>query len=80
MKNENAVALGMIKSERKAAAARVNARRPRPAGRKPRKAKSINQLTCNCGSGDVLELAAHLTTDPRGRVIRYRVKKGLPLS
>ena len=42
------------------------------------------EIACTCGAGDVTVDAdgkpLHPTTCPRGRVIRYRLTKGLPLT
>ena len=42
------------------------------------------EIVCSCGAGDVTVDDAgkplHPTTCPRGRVIRYRLTKGLPLT
>ena len=42
------------------------------------------EIACTCGAGDVTVDGTgkplHPTTCPRGRVIRYRLTKGLPLT
>ena len=38
--------------------------------------KPLEQIACNCGA----EGLEHRSTCPRGRVIRYRRKKGLPMT
>lgn len=63
--------LGMVKSDRKAEAARENGKKG------GKECKPLAEIACTCGHGDSLE---HPTTCPRGRVIRYRIKKGLPLT
>ena len=44
----------------------------------------MSEIACTCGAGDVTVDDAgkplHPTTCPRGRVIRYRLTKGLPLT
>ena len=44
----------------------------------------MSEINCTCGAGDVTVSAEgkplHPTTCPRGRVIRYRLTKGLPLT
>lgn len=44
----------------------------------------MTEIACTCGAGDVTVDAdgkpLHPTTCPRGRVIRYRLAKGLPLT
>lgn len=66
-KNPAAQALGKIKTERKAVAARQNATRPRP-NRKP---KPISDLPCNC---DATSDSTHKATCPRGRAYRRQLK------
>ncbi len=60
---------GRAKSDAKAAAARENGLK----GGKP--LKPLNEAVCTCGK-DGLD---HPATCPRGRAIRYRRQKGLPL-
>ena len=49
-----------------------------------KKIKPLAEIACVCGAGDVTVNAdgkpLHPTTCPRGRVIRYRLTKGLPLT
>lgn len=44
----------------------------------------LADIACTCGAGDVTvnedRKPLHPTTCPRGRVIRYRLTKGLPLT
>jgi hypothetical protein len=68
--SEAARAMGSVKSERKAAASRENGKKGGG------QIKPLEKIACNCG-GEGLE---HKSTCPRGRVIRYRRKKGLALS
>jgi len=68
-RREYARALGSVRSERKAQAARENGKKG------GRQIKPLETIACNC-DGEGLE---HRSTCPRGRVIRYRRKKGLPL-
>lgn len=63
--------LGSARTERKAAASRANGKLG------GRSLKPLLEIQCTCGGGDSLD---HKTTCPRGRVIRYRQKKGLPLT
>ena len=47
------------------------------------KIKPLAEIACHCGRVGVLDDAGkpvHPTTCPRGRVIRYRLSKGLPLT
>lgn len=71
--------MGSARTPRKAASSAENGRL---FGGK--KIKSLAEISCVCGAGDVTVDAAgkplHPTTCPRGRVIRYRVSKGLPLT
>jgi len=67
--SEAARAMGSVKSEQKAAAARENGKK----GGAP--LKPLETIPCTCG-GQGLE---HKTTCPRGIRIRVRQKKGLPL-
>lgn len=69
--SEAAAALGRIKTEKKAAAARENGKR---SGGPP--LKPLDSILCNCG-GAGLE---HRSTCPRGKRIRVRQRKGLPLT
>lgn len=66
--------MGSVSSERKKAAAQRNAKMPR---------KRLDEIVCTCGRPSVLDETGkpvHPTTCPRGRVIRLRLKKGLPLT
>ena len=69
--------MGSIRSEKKTAAARANAQKTY----KPMKA--LADIACLCGSpaGDVgLPPFKHKSTCLRGRAIKYRTAKGLPLT
>jgi hypothetical protein len=68
-RREYARELGSVRSERKAQAARENGKKG------GRQIKPLETIACTCG-GEGLE---HRSTCPRGRAIRYRRKKGLPL-
>jgi hypothetical protein len=68
--SEAARALGRIRTEKKARSSRENGKKGGG------QIKPLASIVCNCGAGDSLE---HLTTCPRGRVIRYRTKQGLPM-
>lgn len=74
-----AAMMGGARSARKTTAAQANARLPRN-----RPVKPLAGIACTCGAGDVTVDAdgkpLHPTTCPRGRVIRYRLTKGLPLT
>lgn len=76
--SEAARAMGQVKSEAKTKAARKNATRPRPNARKPRPnaLKKLADIKCTC-TGSGLE---HRSYCPRGRAIRYRQARGLPLT
>lgn len=66
--------MGSVSSERKKEAAKKNAKMPR---------KHLADIACTCGRAGVLDDAGkpvHLTTCPRGRVIRLRLKKGIALT
>ena len=69
---EAARALGRIRTEKKAAAARENGRKY---GGRPLKA--LSEIPCDCGAGEGLE---HKSTCPRGRTIRRRHRLGQPLT
>lgn len=71
-RREAAATMGRIRSPRKAASSAENGRLY---GGK--KVGPLAEINCTCGRGESLE---HPTTCPRGRVIRYRQKKGLPLT
>jgi hypothetical protein len=68
-RREFARMLGSIRTEKKARSSRENGKKG------GRRIKPLETISCTCG-GDSLE---HRSTCPRGRVIRYRRKKGLPL-
>ena len=68
--SEAARALGSIRTEKKAAAARANGKKGGG------QLKPLDEIPCTCG-GQGLE---HKTTCPRGIRIRVRQKKGLPLT
>jgi hypothetical protein len=67
---EAARALGSVKSERKASAARENGKKGGG------QFKPLETIPCTCG-GEGLE---HKSTCPRGARIRVRRRKGLPLT
>jgi len=69
VKNPAAVALGSIKSEKKAQAARENAKLPRRRGRKP-----LESIPCTCGldTGDTVTMTGHKSRCVRGRAIQRR--------
>lgn len=79
-------------ARRQAAALMGSARTPRKAASSAengrlyggKKVKPLAEIACTCGGGDVTltegGTPAHPTTCPRGRVIRYRLQKGLPLT
>ena len=72
-KNAAAVALGSIRSEKKAATSRQNILAAKAAGKQGgREPKPISAFACTCGRGDSLE--GHPTTCPRGLVIWRRKK------
>lgn len=68
--------MGSVRSERKAAAARRNAQKTY----KPMKA--LADIVCGCAPPDGLGLPPfkHKSTCLRGRAIKYRQGKGLPLT
>jgi hypothetical protein len=68
--SEAARALGCIRTEKKARSSRENGKKGGG------QIKPLETIACNCG-GEGLE---HRSMCPRGRAIRYRLKKGLPLS
>ncbi len=74
-----AALMGSARTPRKATSSAENGRRF--GGKKIQPLATIN---CVCGAGDVTTDAEgkplHPTTCPRGRVIRYRLLKGLPLT
>lgn len=63
-------ALGSIRTEKKAAASRENGKKGGAV------MKRLADIPCNCG-GEGLE---HKSTCRRGVAVRYRTKKGLPLT
>lgn len=71
--------MGSARTPRKAASSAENGRL---FGGK--KIKPLAEIACVCGAGEVTlnaeEKPLHPTTCPRGRVIRYRLAKGLPLT
>lgn len=62
--------LGQIRTAKKAAASRENGKKGGG------QIKALASIVCNC-DGEGLN---HKTTCRRGQAIRYRTKKGLPLS
>lgn len=85
-RKEAARLMGRAKTPKKAASSAANGLqggRPQNlnGGRQP---KPMSEIACTCGAGDVTVDDAgkplHPTTCPRGRVIRYRLTKGLPLT
>ncbi len=77
-RSEAARTMGRSRTPAKAAAAKRNAQKG------GRKLKALALVRCTCGKGDATVDDAgkvlHPTTCPRGRVIRYRLSKGLPLT
>ena len=70
--------LGSARTPRKAASSAENGRLY---GGK--KIQPLTEIACTCGRPGILDEAGkpvHPTTCPRGRVIRYRLAKGLPLT
>lgn len=71
--------MGRARTPRKAAASAENGRL---FGGK--KTKPLAEIACTCGRADETVDSAgkvlHPTTCPRGRVIRYRLSKALPLT
>lgn len=75
-RRQAAVLLGSRRSSRKAVTSAANGR----LGGK--QIKLLVEVACTCNRVGVLDAAGkpvHPTTCPRGRVIRYRLTKGLPL-
>ena len=67
-----AVALGSIRTERKAAASRENGKRASPGPGSP--PKPLLSIRCTCSAGEALE--AHKWDCPRGQAIKRRIKEG----
>jgi hypothetical protein len=63
---------GSVRSERKAEAARQNAKLSEGRPRKP-----LSDIACNCGAGDTV--TGHKAVCLRGRAIKRREQKGQPL-
>lgn len=62
--------LGQSRSEKKLAALAANRYKP--------PLKPLGEIACNCGGAGVA-WDSHKSRCARGRAIRYRIKKGLPL-
>lgn len=76
-RSEAARLMGSVKSDKKAAAARINAQKTY----KPMKLLADIVCTCERTAGDVgLPPFQHKSTCLRGRAIKYRTAKGLPLT
>lgn len=77
-RRQAAALMGSAISPRKAASSAANGK----LGGK--RMTPLAEIACACGAGDVTVGAdgkpLHPTTCPRGRVIRYRLAKGLPLT
>jgi hypothetical protein len=70
-----AIALGSIKTEKKASTSRANILAAKAAGKiGGRPQKSLSDIPCTCGRGD--DMAGHPTTCLRGLAIRRRQKAG----
>lgn len=68
--SEAARTMGRVKSEKKAAAVRENGKKGGG------QMKRLADIPCSCGEGTTV----HKSTCRRGIAIRYRTKKGLPLT
>ncbi len=70
--------MGSASTPRKAASSAANGRMG------GKRMTPMTDIGCSCGAGDVTVNGdgkpLHPTTCPRGRVIRYRLAKGLPLT
>ena len=66
---EAARTLGSIRTEKKAAASRENGKKGGAV------MKRLEDIPCICGEG-----VEHKSTCRRGQAIKYRTKKGLPLT
>ena len=71
-KNAAAVALGSIKTEKKAAASRENWKKAPPG--KGRAFGPLSEVVCTCEAGDAIE--GHRWDCPRGQSIKRRKKAG----
>ena len=71
-----AVALGAIKTEKKAAASRQNGFKPgNSAGKNGgRPMRHLFEMECSCGTGDTAE--GHSWSCPRAQAIKRRIKEG----
>ena len=78
-RRQAAALMGSARTPRKAASSAENGRL-----HGGKKILPLAEIACVCGAGDVTVDAdgkpLHPTTCPRGRVIRYRLAKGLPLT
>ena len=74
-----AVALGAIKTEKKAAASAKNGFKPGNTASKNggRKVVALYSLKCSCGAGDTTE--GHKWSCPRAQAIKRRIKEGREL-